>query len=436
MTLQLLNGADRIYPGVSVNANASILVLNQTIDQDNIVASWQIRDQYGQMLLSGNIDTLEVNGIMINLFSLIQIPDNLPATYSGEKYFLIWTVSWENFQTQSSEEIIVFEQEAVEYGLENTVNLTGFDIKIKGIIKSDSDSSVVIKVYDPTNVYLSSVTVSPSNSYPQRLEFEDVYRTNTFWRFINGTDDVIVHDPIDRTELNSDVGQYRLVAGGDWQMYDIHMSQNLSLLETLDPYTLVWTQDDKLIGTSQSWIINNIVANAMHEMQASMERALRYPGLLQSALTDADMLMFLKMGRDYFNVLNYVTNFTMMGADGFMRRAWLICAEYEAASSRQLEEAIKAFDYSGQSTSLTVDVAAAYENYKSELQTRIEDVVKPFKKQLAIKNSREGDGSSATLMRGRAPVITSMTYSRVGSAAEYCIGSNYTKYLRPYGNFT
>jgi hypothetical protein len=429
MTIQLMNGAPRVYPGVSVTARADMLVVGKVIDEANLTVGWQIHDRYGQMLLAGSADTVEVAGVSIAVQSIIQLPDGLPATYDGEKYYLVWQATWPGFEAQSSEEVVVYETEVVEYGLDNTVNMAGYPIDLHGIVRSTTTDDVTITIFDPDGKSLSPKVLAPLNAYPERLEFGDSYDTGQFWQFWNGHDTVIVHEPVD---LNLVTGTYRLEVGGQLFAFDPSTSMRLTMMESLDPYVVQWDQSGKFLGTSQSWVINNNISLAMHEMQAAMERALRYPGLLESAFSNSDYLMFLKMGRDLFNSLQHITNFTMLGADGHMRRMWLICAQYEAASSRQLEEAIKAFDYSGQSTSLTIDISGAYEAYKSSLEAMIESTVKPYKKQLAIRGVIAGDGSSTSIAKGKAPVILSMTYSRVGSAAEYCIGSTYTRYLRPY----
>lgn len=429
MTIQLMNGATRIHPGVSVTARADMLVVGKVIDEANLTVEWQVHDRYGQVLLAGSADTVEVAGVAISVQSIIQLPDNVPATYDGERYYLVWQATWPGFEVQSSEELVVYETEVVEYGLDDTVNMTGYPINLHGVIQASTVSDVTVTIFDPEGKPLSPKVISPSNSYAERLEFADSYHTGQFWQFWNGHASVIVHEPVDLDLVN---GTYRTEPGGQLYAFDVGASQRLAMLESLDPYVVRWEKDGNFVGTSQAWVVNNNISVAQHEMQASMERALRYPGLLESAFNSTDYLTFLKMGRDLFNSLAYITNFTMLGADGHMRRMWLICAQYEAAASRQLEEAIKAFDYSGQSTSLTVDISGAYEAYKSELSNLIEQTVKPYKKQLAIRGVNGGDGSSSSISRGRAPVVLSMTYNRVGSAAEYCLGTEFTRYLRPY----
>ena len=174
---------------------------------------------------------------------------------------------------------------------------------------------------------------------------------------------------------------------------------------SLDPWLLEWRRSTDTLGSSQSWVINSVIMSAIHELAISMERHISVPGLSNNAFSDAERVQMLKMGRDLLNSLERVTSFDMTAADGHMRRAWMICTQHEAASARYLEEAIKAFEFSGQSATLSVDISAAYESWRSQMESLIESTVKPYKRQLVMRGHTSGGGSSQSLAGGKVPIV-------------------------------
>jgi len=90
-------------------------------------------------------------------------------------------------------------------------------------------------------------------------------------------------------------------------------------------------------------------------------------------------------------------------------------AQREALDSLVLQEGLKAFNFSGASVSLDIDLTQAYEGLRSVTEQIIQDSVRRFKKELALRGVTGGDGdvdNPPHVTIGRA-----YTSSSVGAAA-------------------
>ena len=284
------------------------------------------------------------------------------------------------------------------------MGLEGFPVK--GVVQVlEDDSTVKVDVYSPLPTNEKLATFSIEIDSEERAIIEDNFELEKVYVLINGTSEKTVYGPIFDTDDFETGSTYTTASNSTPQGYDSERSYQIEQDPSLDPFTLQWhmvSNDVRThMGSSLSWIINNSISQAMHEMAQAMERGIAVPGLLQDAFSNADYMMYLKMGRDFFNMLDRTpSQFTMIAADGHMRLAWLTCAQFQAASSKQLQEALKTFDFSGASTSLNVDLASAYETYKSSLESMLESTVKPYKRQLVIRNLLSGDGATHELLGG------------------------------------
>ena len=424
MPFQVLDG-DQAVPGSSLRLNGVVLAPNYT-ENDCSDTTVTLQDDSGRVMAIGTADAdgfsdNNTNGLLIKLSGTLDIPSDISTSEAGELYYLVWTVEFDDGNNAHSiEPISIYAATGIPFGLENTLGLEGFSVK--GVVQiptaSENESfDVEIDVYSPLPSNEKLVTLKNEDVDSERIIVENNFELDDVYFLVNGTDGgKIVYNP----EFNTDdfeTGSTYTVNDSMASGYDYERSYQIEQDPSLDPYTLQWhmvkitentennsttiTRKRTHIGSSLSWIINNSISQAMHEMAQAMERGIAVPGLLQDAFSNADYMMYLKMGRDFFNMLDRTpSQFTMIAADGHLRLAWLTCAQYQAASSKQLQEALKTFDFSGASTSLNVDLASAYETYKSSLESMLESTVKPYKRQLVIRNLLSGDGATHELLGG------------------------------------
>ena len=409
MSYQILDG-DRANPGSTLELSGVVHAPYAASAYSDATVSLQ--DTNGRVLATGTISDYSVDdgfnpsgndGVLVKLSATLDIPNTVAASESGEQAYIVWAVEFDDVDNDvtSVESIIIYSADGIEFGLRNGVGLEGFDVH--GVITSlASTETVQIDVYSPMPDDEKLATLTPTiSSNRERAVLTDEYVVENAWSIINGNDEKVVYNPIFHATLPT----YTLPGDSTVYGYDPDSSEKLEVEATLDPYTLQWYRVDDAsnrthIGSSLGWVINNSISQAIHEMAMAMERGIAVPGLLQYAFSNTDYMMFLKMGRDYFNMLDKVAQFTMTAADGHLRTAWLMCAQYQAAASRQLQEALKAFDFSGLSTTLTLDLQTAYETYRSSLESQIESTVRPYKRQLASRGLTSGAGSSKDLVGG------------------------------------
>lgn len=414
-----------IYPGVTVDIDSKIILQGSFVNPPAaMVVVYEIVDSANYVVLSGSPSAVTSNpiagGYMIRAQATALLPNNLEE---GLDYTLFWKVTYQDpgnaanaLGVTSMESFQVLSREKMEEGLRHGVALDFNKIPAQAVVRPKSpaigSNDLKVRVFTPDNIKTVLVEgLTPTVSGGTLILNEEIDVTNMY-SVKNGETISFIVNP-------TWVGNNGYTLPGSATVYPFEPGTNIRIryLPSLNPYMLHWYyNDDTMIGTSQSWVINNQISIAMHEMKASMERAMRYPGLIESAFTNADYVQFLKMGRDLFNSIGVLTNFDMTGADGQMYAWWLMCAKYEAAASRELEEAIKAFDFSGLSTSLNVDISQAYDNLKQTLWSQIESVIIPAKQRLAAKGVTTGNGSAANLMSGRVPFAVGVTYSQVGNA--------------------
>lgn len=417
-----------IRAGATVAIDSLVMLTGQTTQSllQPVTANWKLLDDDGASLLSGAAGS--VNKVNLNATTArvrCQANFQLPADLPGEKtYFILWQVNLGSTLFTASESFFVDAVQQYELGLPDVVVLDPAKVKVQATVvaqplRSPPPDSLWVRLYTPDNMLATDVELEGTLSTDGNTLFLDTrLPLDELWYLTDGVTPLLVTSPIFLTETT-----YRLTTDqvGFARAFLPGSSFQVKFLPTLDPYMLMWSWPDGAggddIGTSQLWVINQNISSAMHELSASLQRAGRYPGLLESALTNADMVQFLKMGRDHFNSLGIYSNFTMIGADGQMRRLWIACSMFWAAQSRKLEEAIKAFNFSGQSTSLEVDISGAYEGLMGEMQAFIEQNVPSYKRQLAQRGLLEGDGSTRAIMSsGRVPVAIGSTMSTVGNA--------------------
>ena len=426
MNIDILSPHERLVPGAVARIDTSFIFDHEEQGLFRI-DDYQLVTNTNTLIVGGTTDTFDFvelpDGFVVNVSIVLTIPESL-VVLEKEDFYLRYTFATDDRTGQHSvsQALEIWESEEVEFGLLDSVS--GFNVPfcLQGTIKLDQQEDIFIAVQTPDNMELSRLRVSPQGAGSGRWKVDTVFDTGNIWWFVNGTTETLVHDPVILDGFTYQVD-------GNTFGYDASRSMQLFAAPGLDPYIAVWSTDSRLLGSTSHWMMNHIIADAVKEFYASIERGTRFTGLSESLITNEEAVRFLKMGRDLFNSLEYFSTFTMLGADGMMRRMWLLCAAYEALFSRQLEEGIKQFDFSGQSTSLSVNIDSAYDLAKSTIESQIDSTVKPFKRKLAARGITGGDGSDQQISSGRVQTSLGLTYSSVGNAGYRFVGLN-THYLR------
>ena len=419
MPFKILDG-EHAVPGSTIQVDSAV---HASYDADDFEsAELTLQDSSGTVLATGSLDehTLDdafapggASGVLVKLSGQLDVPTSIPVSEAGELAYLVWTIEFDGEDdVHAVEPITLYEAGDVEYGLFNSVGLGGFDVH--GVLAGIGDDVVRVEVFTPPpEDERLGIVVPERSSNIERTVAKGRFTPDKAWVIVNGTAEKTVYNPT----FDEDEGTYTTETDNEAQGYDSERSYQLEPEVSLDPYTLQWyTQDahEALahVGTSLSWVVNNIITQAMHELVLEMERDISAPGLVQTAFSNAELVQFLQMGRDLFNMLEKPSTFTMIKAAGQIRYGWLVCAQYRAATSRQLQEAVKAFDFAGQSTSLNIDLSPAYEAFRGGLESLIESTIKPYKRQLALRNILSGDGSEDA-MKGRPSIAQGWTDSTI-----------------------
>jgi hypothetical protein len=194
------------------------------------------------------------------------------------------------------------------------------------------------------------------------------------------------------------ISDYQRTADG-W--YWAGVVDTTSLMVSLVPYTVVWkywmSANQALVYQEHTelFVINASMMTAINDVRAKVNKALTTlygtPDLLY---TDATVMTWLRRGADEFNgAYGQFTAFTMLNALGVIREYWLLCAEKACLASQFLAEGMKAFNFQGAAISLDVDRTGYLETAIGNIQSQLDNELKPIKQNLIIKGNTNGDGS-------------------------------------------
>ena len=146
------------------------------------------------------------------------------------------------------------------------------------------------------------------------------------------------------------------------------------------------------LGLGPLYLVNTSVLAACEDLRMFINRTnTTIVGQPDMIFTHRALLTFLRMGRDYFNMVFQLTNFTMSRASGGIRDGWLMCSSIRALRSQFMAEGEQAFDYQGQAISLNVDRTQYYDSLASNLESQLE-MFNKFKSQLTKRGITSGDG--------------------------------------------
>ena len=161
----------------------------------------------------------------------------------------------------------------------------------------------------------------------------------------------------------------------------------------LDPYSLLVGTGDESAGYTDHRIfhVNAPILSVARDLRSRIDRLNRRARLDSLQFADTDYLLWLLLGRDRFNAVTPVTDFTMSNATGPIRQYWLDAAMIEALRVKYLEESLTQYEYGGAAINLSVDVTQALEALASTMEQRLEQATQ-MKKVMAIRGLVGGDG--------------------------------------------
>ena len=165
---------------------------------------------------------------------------------------------------------------------------------------------------------------------------------------------------------------------------------------SLDPYLVVWNQPSSTSttrSTSSMYVYTPSMLSALDELNRYVNFINRDFRLEELGIQYNDLAAYLKGGADKFNGTGHITTFTMTKAKDAIRYWWLICAQWYLLRTYYLAEGMRAFDFSGQSVSLTVDLTQYLESQASNFESQIAQDMLTFKRMLHQRRVTGGDGS-------------------------------------------
>jgi hypothetical protein len=187
----------------------------------------------------------------------------------------------------------------------------------------------------------------------------------------------------------------------DGYMYKIDVSPTSMGIHhaSLLPFTVVWKytvpgSSQSFTETSNLYLHNPTILTAGKDLENFVNRAYTDNGIDPSTLfTPIDVARHLRKGMDMFNSAIRPTNFNMTNAQGAVRQFWIQYATIDACRSQYLAEGMKAFDFAGQSVSLTVDRSQFWDSMANSIQSECDSFVKQLKDNLAKWGYTGGDGN-------------------------------------------
>jgi hypothetical protein len=335
-----------------------------TVDTTTGVVGWELLDIDGIVLSSGQAfgyqTVTTVGGKRVEAQAIISVPSNTKPTLEGQSYQIRWTLTLNGNQNYAYENLIVTGPNTVPEGPEDVIEL------------SDAAS------------FCASI-VSPT---PFDTVTADIYVKN---------DKLVADAPTTAVQT------------ADGWLYTINVTNDGTLVASLDPYTVMWKQSNVARpnyverSTGRLFVVNASLMQAVNDMRIIVNRAeSSILGANDIIFTEQILLAYLRRGRDAFNsAYGMFTAFDMRNASGGIREYWLRFSEIMCLRAQFLAEGEKVFNLSGQGISLDVDRTSYYSQLADNMQSQLDNECKSMKQNLIKKGILGGDGNvdNLTAMR-------------------------------------
>lgn len=194
----------------------------------------------------------------------------------------------------------------------------------------------------------------------------------------------------------------------DGYVWSINLATNTDITPTsLVPYNVVWrygASSTSNLDTEAStlYLVTPVLIQLAKDILMYVNKARTSLGDKPS-FSSLDALSSTRLGMDYTN-LSLATNFSFTKPEGPLRQLLFLASCIHALRSQAMFESESAFDFSGQSISLSVDRTQAYESMASALEAQFNDQTPKLKQLLNTRGITEGDGSANMLAFKRGSI--------------------------------
>ena len=143
---------------------------------------------------------------------------------------------------------------------------------------------------------------------------------------------------------------------------------------------------------AQALLDNPQMMQAMKDMTVYIRHIMNDTRVDDLAVNEADIAEFLRGGRDDWNARFKITNMSMIRAEAGIRMTWLQCSQIQMLRALYLAEGMRSFNFSGQQVTFDVDVTQYISTVISELESSLENTLRPLKEENARRGIHSGDG--------------------------------------------
>jgi len=282
----------------------------------------------------------------------LDIPTAIPVNTFGTSYQLRWTLTASSGTFYSFDTLVINPEVYAVEGSANLVEMFGDTVMISIVLPMQYDN-VTFDFYAGNTVISSGVSV-----------------------------------PYVSTTADGYLFQVSFNSSGLAPTYSASMV----------PYNIMWkywqnaSPQNVLRDSSNLYLITPSILAASKDVEQVISRAYATTGNPEVAFTTADLLWALRQGMERFNGEHSPTTFTMTNATGAVRQFWMMYSQVAALRAQYLAEGMKAFDFSGQVITLSVDRTQYLDLMATNIETAINDRVNQFKRLLAKRGLTGGAG--------------------------------------------
>lgn len=378
--MSLINSFEDVTIGNAANATIQF-ILPKTTDIANAYMTFELLDEDGIVYSSGNGTSLVVipkaNSKVVESSIVVNVPSNIPVNDLGTTYQVRVTLRISSTEiTQLYSNLRVLPNYIKYEGTTDVIDLKGNVIEASILIDGIPSAINAVIYYQNEMLDITALVVSSP--------------TQT----------------------------------ADGYLYTTSIDTNLPLIDNsgaafyprLEPYTLVWQY--VLNGNNNTevcsvWIVFPSMLMAAKDLLSEINKA-------RSGLGDKptfsveDAFLYLRLGGDYWNAYEQVTNFTFLNATGGVRSFWLGYSKIFALRAQYLYEAESNFDFQGNAIQLSVQREQYYESLASALENQLNEPARKFKLLLSKRGNIDGDGNvNPTKMRTGSLANVGVTLSAV-----------------------